>query len=163
MLNMTAVGRLGRDVELRYVPGSQGETAVVNLALACDYQGRDGKYTQWVDATIWGKRAESLAEYLTKGKQLIVVLSDVHIETYEGSNGSGHKLVGRVESLEFGASPQGDSGQQQGGRQQQGRGNGGGQQRSQGSGQRQQPQRQQHRGDGGRNTGFDDMEDDIPF
>lgn len=172
MLNMTVVGRLGRDVELRYVPGSQGETAVANIALACDYQGRDGKMTQWIDASMWGRRAEALAEHLTKGKQLILVLSDVHIETYQGQNGEGHKLVGRVENLEFGANPREDGDQgggqrQQGGgqrQQTQGRGQGSGgrqapQGRGNGGGQRQQPQRQS----GGGSSGFDDMDDDIPF
>lgn len=173
MLSMTVVGRLGRDVELRYVPGSQGETAVANLALACDYQGRDGKCTQWIDASMWGRRAEALAEHLTKGKQLILVLSDVHIETYEGQNGQGSKLVGRVDNLEFGASPREDDdggGQQRqpargngGGGQQppqgrqprghapQSRGNTGGQQRT-----------AQQKGAGGP-SGWDDMDSDIPF
>ena len=50
---------------------------------------------------MWGKRAESLAPHLLKGKQVDVVLEEPHIETFEGRNGTGHKLVGRVLSIEF--------------------------------------------------------------
>ena len=90
------VARIGRDVVLRYT--AQGE-AVAGLSLAFSYgrKGEDGKQpTQWVDAALWGKRAEALAPYLAKGHQLGVTLEDVHIETYQGSNGEGHKLVARV-------------------------------------------------------------------
>ncbi len=90
------VARIGRDVELRYT--AQGE-AVAGLSLAFSYgrKGEDGKQqTQWVAASLWGKRAEALAPYLAKGHQIGVTLEDVHIETYQGSNGEGHKLVARV-------------------------------------------------------------------
>jgi single-strand DNA-binding protein len=45
---------------------------------------------------LWGKRAEALAPYLRKGDQIGVTLEDVHIEIYQGKNGEGHKLVARV-------------------------------------------------------------------
>jgi single-strand DNA-binding protein len=90
------VARIGRDVEVRFT--AQGE-AVASLSLAFSYgrKGQDGKQpTQWVDAALWGKRAEALAPYLAKGHQIGVTLDDVHIETYQGKNGEGHKLVARV-------------------------------------------------------------------
>ncbi|MEY4345278.1 MAG: hypothetical protein RL032_1110 [Pseudomonadota bacterium] len=90
------VARIGRDVEVRFT--AQGE-AVASLSLAFSYgrKGQDGKQpTQWVDAALWGKRAEALAPYLAKGHQIGVTLEDVHIETYTGKNGEGHKLVARV-------------------------------------------------------------------
>jgi single-strand DNA-binding protein len=178
MLTLTAVGRIGRDVEVRRIADG---TSVCNVAIGCNWgpKGQDGRATQWVEGAIWGDRAEALAEYLTKGKQVILQLRDVHIETYEGNNGTGHKLVGTVSELEFGADVRGDDGggQQRGGQQ---RSQGGGQrsqgsqgqQRTQGGGygdrgnrsqgqQRQQPA-QQRQGGGG-SSGFDDMDDDIPF
>ena len=90
------VARIGRDVEIRHT--AQGE-AVASLSLAFSYgrKGQDGKQpTQWVDAALWGKRAEALAPFLAKGHQIGVTLEDVHIETYTGRNGEGHKLVARV-------------------------------------------------------------------
>lgn len=95
------IARIGRDVELRTT--QSGET-VASLSLAFSYgrKGDDNKRpTQWVDASFWGKRAEAVAPYITKGAQVYVVLDDVHIETFQGKNGEGHKLAARVSDLEL--------------------------------------------------------------
>ena len=95
------LARIGRDVELRYLP--QGD-AVANLSLAFTYgrKGADGnRPTQWVEASIWGKRAEALAPYLLKGGLVSVTLEDVCIETFQGKNGEGHKLTGRVLAIDL--------------------------------------------------------------
>jgi len=42
---------------------------------------------------------------LLKGTAVSVTIDEVHIETYEGRNGPGAKLVGRISSLEFGGGP----------------------------------------------------------
>jgi len=68
------VGNLGRDAELRY---TQGGTAVATLNLATterfnDKNGQRQEKTEWHRVVLWGKTAESLAEYLTKGKQIYV-------------------------------------------------------------------------------------------
>lgn len=92
---------LGRDAEIRFT--TQGEP-VTNLSLAFSYgkRGDDGKRpTQWVEASLWGKRAEALAPYLLKGSQIVAYLDDVHIETFEGKNGAGHKLAARVADIEL--------------------------------------------------------------
>ena len=38
---------------------------------------------------------------MTKGKGIVAVLQDVNVQEYEGQNGKGHSLVGRVVSIEF--------------------------------------------------------------
>lgn len=104
MAMMIGLARLGRDAEIRTT--SQGES-VATLALAFSYgrKGSDGnRPTQWVDAALWGKRAEALAPYLLKGGLVSVSLEDVHIETFDGKNGPGHKLAARVVDVEL-ASP----------------------------------------------------------
>lgn len=96
------LARLGRDAEVRYTPGGD---AVCNLSLAVNYgqKAADGnRPTQWIDATLWGKRAESLAQFLTKGSVHCFTLEDVHLETYQGKNGEGVKLVARVLDVELG-------------------------------------------------------------
>ena len=101
MSKMFGLARLGRDAEIRTT--GQGES-VTTLALAFSYgrKGSDGKRpTQWVDGALWGKRAEALAPYLTKGGLVSVLLEDVHIETYQGKNGEASKLVGRVVDVEL--------------------------------------------------------------
>ncbi len=92
------LARIGRDVEVRHT--AQGE-AVASLALAFNYRNKGEKCTQWVEASLWGKRAEALAPYLRKGGLISVTVDDVHIETYEGKNGTGTKLVGRVSDVEL--------------------------------------------------------------
>ena len=102
MSTMTFVGRLGRDAELRYAPNGD---AVTNLALAYNYGRKDQggkKPSQWVDCALYGKRAEALAQYLTKGQQVFVVLDDVHIRTYSKQDGTqGFALTGSVQKIEF--------------------------------------------------------------
>lgn len=105
MAQLFGLARLGRDAEIRYV--TSGE-AVASLSLAFNYgkKGGDGKRpTQWVEGSLWGKLAEALSPYLTKGGQVAVTLDDLHIEEYKKSDGSSAvKLVGRVSSIELGSS-----------------------------------------------------------
>src|ERR1700742_4152141 len=68
------VGNLGRDAELRYTPAG---AAIATLSLATtevwnDKGGQRQEKTEWHRVVLWGKTAESLAEYLTKGKQIFV-------------------------------------------------------------------------------------------
>lgn len=99
---LTGVFRLGRDTECRYLPSGE---AIANLSLAHNYGKRkeDGtRATTWIDAGLWGKRAEALATHLTKGATVFAVLEDLHIEEFERRDGgTGSKLVARVMALEF--------------------------------------------------------------
>lgn len=92
------LARIGRDVEIRAT--AQGES-VAGLALAFTYRAKGEKCTQWVEASLWGKRAEALAPYLKKGGLISVTIDDVHIETYQGRDGQGTKLVGCVSDVEL--------------------------------------------------------------
>lgn len=67
MNNITITGSLGRDIELRSMPNGD---RVGSFSVA-DSQGRD-KPTIWWNCQLFGKRAESLAQYLTKGQQVTV-------------------------------------------------------------------------------------------
>lgn len=110
MAKMYGLARIGRDAELRFTPSGE---AVANLSLAFSYGKKENgnRSTQWVDGSLWGRRAEALAQYLTKGTMVMVTLDDVHIEEFQGKNGPGHKLAGRIEGVEFaGGSQQQDQG-----------------------------------------------------
>ena len=102
MAQLSGLFRLGDSAELRY---TQNGDAVASLSLAYNYgrKGEDGKApTQWINASLWGKRAEATAPYLLKGGQIYAEVSDVHIETYaKKDGGEGFKLVGRIAELEF--------------------------------------------------------------
>jgi single-strand DNA-binding protein len=162
-MKLIGLARLGRDGELRRLPSGE---AVVNLALAYNYgkKGEDGnKPTQWVDASFWGARAEALIQYLVKGQLFLVEVRDVRVETYaKNDGGQGVKLVGSVDNIEFaGSAPgQGNGGGQQAPQQRQAPQ---GQQRQPAPTQQRQPAQSQQRPQNQGNSGFDNMDDDIPF
>ena len=137
---LTGLARIGRDVEVHYTPGGN---AVANMSLAFNYGKKDGgtRPSQWIEASLWGKRAELLAQYLLKGTQVDVVLDEPHIEEYEGKNGKGSKLVARVLGIEFAGSRRDSESEPS---------------------QRSEPAAQPSPRGGGA-SGFDDMDDDIPF
>lgn len=95
---------IGRDAELRFTAGDK-PMAVANVSLAYNYGKKDkqGNYpTQWIEASIWGKRAESSSQYLVKGAQIVAVVKDLHIETYPKKDGTeGFKLAGTLDDFEF--------------------------------------------------------------
>lgn len=101
-MQLIGLARIGNEPELRY---TKNDDAVMSLSLAYNYgrKGDDGfKPSQWVDAALWGKLAEALQPYLTKGSTVCVTLDDVHVATYEKKDGSsGSKLAGRITSIEL--------------------------------------------------------------
>ena len=82
------VGNLGRDAEMRFTAGGT-PVATVSLATTEKFTDRDGQKredTQWHRVVIWGKTAESIHEYLTKGKQIYV---EGRIQTREWTDKEG--------------------------------------------------------------------------
>lgn len=75
MNRVILVGNLGADIELRYTPGG---TAVGNVRLATTEtwndknSGERREQTEWHRVVLWGKQAETLQEYLKKGRQICV-------------------------------------------------------------------------------------------
>ena len=126
--------------------------AVASFSVA-DSQGKD-KPTIWWNASLFGKRAESLAPYLTKGQAVTVSGSVTEREWTDKEGGKRKSMDVRVQDIAL-----------QGGRKdlapapQQAPQQGHPSQRY-GSAQEQAPQRQAPKPAVG---GFDDMDDDIPF
>src|SRR5437868_13651907 len=84
------VGNLGRDAELRYTPGGAA-VATLNLATTevwNDKGGQRQEKTEWHRAVFWGKVAESLTEYPTKGKQVYV---EGRLETRQANDKDANK------------------------------------------------------------------------
>ena len=85
------VGNLGRDAELRYTPGGAA-VATINMATTevwNDKAGQKQEKTEWHRVVLWGKSAESLTEYLTKGKQIYV---EGRLQTREWTNKEQQKV-----------------------------------------------------------------------
>lgn len=72
MISATIVGNLGMDAELREV----GDTQVLGFLIASNSRRKvEGEWKDevtWVRVSLFGARAESLSEHLSKGKQVAV-------------------------------------------------------------------------------------------
>lgn len=91
---------IGRDAELKYLPSG---VPVLSFAAAYDIGFGQNKKTQWIDCAIFGKKAESLADHLTKGKQIQISARDVRIESWDKNDGTGKgfKLACTVDDIKF--------------------------------------------------------------
>lgn len=87
MNQITVAGSLGRDAEVRYL--NSGD-AVCNFSIA-DSQGRD-KPTIWWNCSLFGKRAEALNQYLTKG-QSVTVVGTISEREFTDKNGNHRKSM----------------------------------------------------------------------
>lgn len=68
------VGNLGKDPEMRYMPDG---TPVTTLNVATTYRwnspdGTKNEETTWFRVTAWRRDAEIAAQYLTKGRQVMI-------------------------------------------------------------------------------------------
>lgn len=86
---LTIIGNVGRAPELRY---TQGGASVCDFSVAVDssYKDRDGKKverTDWYRVTVWNKLAEVVAEYLTAGREVLVVADRIEASAYAGKEG----------------------------------------------------------------------------
>ena len=99
------IARLGGDMESRYLPDGT-PVGQLSLAFKLGKKDKDGKYmTQWVSASMFGKRVESLAPYMLKGTRHAFHLSDLHIDNYTDKDGQQRSsLKARIDDIEFGGS-----------------------------------------------------------
>jgi single-strand DNA-binding protein len=99
---LTIAGNVGRDSELRQVNTASGTQSVLSFAVAVksSKKGDDGKYlSTWFDCSLWGKRADSLAQYIKKG-QSIAVVGEVELEQYTNAQGqAGAKMKINVSNV----------------------------------------------------------------
>lgn len=86
MNNITIASNIARDAEVRYLPNGD---PVASFSIA-DNQGKDKPAIFW-RCSLFGKRAESLAPYLTKG-QAVTVSGTVTEREYQ-KDGTTHKAM----------------------------------------------------------------------
>ena len=73
MNTVQLIGRLTKDPELRF---TQNGKAVLSFSLAVErtYRGKSGeKEVDFIRCQVWGKTAENIAEFLSKGSRIAVV------------------------------------------------------------------------------------------
>lgn len=87
MNKVVLIGRLTKDPELKFTPGNG--TAVTTLTLAVDRKiKKEGQpEVDFINCVAFGKTAETMAQYLTKGR-LIGVSGWIRTGSYEAKDGS---------------------------------------------------------------------------
>lgn len=105
MNNCTFAGRVGGDAEVRK---TRGDESVANFSLAVDRYKKD-EGPLWIKVTLWGKKADSLSQYITKGKQ-ITVAGSVDLQSYETRDGEKRTdIILNAQQLTFGGGGQSDA------------------------------------------------------
>jgi single-strand DNA-binding protein len=85
---LSFTGSLGRDGSLKTV----NNQSLVSFTVANSIGFGDKKTTLWFDCTLWGKRAETIAQYLVKG-QSVFVSGELTTREYQAKDGSGTKTA----------------------------------------------------------------------
>lgn len=97
------MGNLGREPEMRYTPAGVPVTDF-SVAVNKRYTNKDGERverTTWYKVTCWRKLAETCAQYLKKGRTVIVE-GDLTAEAYTDKDGKPQaKLVITATSVQF--------------------------------------------------------------
>ena len=87
MNHAVLVGRLTKDPELRYIPGSGTAVASMTIAIDRDYTKKDGsRETDFIPVEVMGKSAEFCAKYLSKGR-LVAVQGSIRVDKYQNQAG----------------------------------------------------------------------------
>lgn len=103
MNNVTLLGTLTKDVELRYLPSG---SALANLSLAHNkrFKRADGQYDErvlYVKASCFGKTAEVINQYFKKGSR-ILIQGELVLNTWKDNNGNNrqeHSIL--IEKINF--------------------------------------------------------------
>ena len=104
-------GNLTRDAELR---ATRSGSRVLSFSVAVNESRRDPQTGEWkeqpnyVDCTVWGKRAEGLAPHLRKGTK-VMVSGRLRWHSWDQDGERRSKLDVVVDGLDFGGRPGGGS------------------------------------------------------
>ena len=89
MQNVVAlVGRLTRDVELRYTANGGVAVATITLAVDRPFKNQQGeRETDFIRTVIWRKQAENCANYIGKGSK-VAIEGRLQVRSYEDGEGN---------------------------------------------------------------------------
>jgi single-strand DNA-binding protein len=159
------VGNCGRDPEVRYLPSGQ---AVANVSVATSSKRKDKQTgdviedTQWHRVTFYDRLAEIAGEYVKKGRP-IYVEGRIKYGVYTDKTTGVEKPTCDIIATELQLLGAREDGQQGGGQQGNAQRSQGTQQRQPQGQQRQTPQGEQRQAPQNNGGGFGDMDDDIPW
>lgn len=84
--NVSLVGRLTKDAELKYTPSNQA-VATFTLAVNRNFKSQNGeREADFINCVIWRQQAENLANWAKKGA-LIGITGRIQTRSYENQQG----------------------------------------------------------------------------
>ena len=99
VINLT--GRLTKDAELSFLPGTGTPKVTFTLAVDRNYnKDKNNKKVDFIPMEMIGSHTEKLAQYLTKGK-MIGIVGELHIDQYEKDGQKKSFTKVKVDRLEF--------------------------------------------------------------
>lgn len=104
------VGRLTKDPDMKYIPGTETESTTFQLAVRRNYKDKEGNYkSDFIPIQVLGKKAIPAANYLRKGNRCAVD-GRLQIDSWKDENGN-WKNIAKVmaENVEFLESAQAQS------------------------------------------------------
>jgi single-strand DNA-binding protein len=105
------MGNLTRDIELKQIAGNQS-VAEIGLAVNRRFKDREGnprEETTFVDCEAWGRTAEVMSQYLSKGKPVFIE-GRLKLDTWQDQSGNKRsKMRVVVENFQF-IEPRGEGG-----------------------------------------------------
>lgn len=87
MNKVALIGRLVRDPELKFLPTSGAATCTVTLAVDRYNSKTKQKEADFIPIVVWGKQAESVANYMSKGRQMGVI-GRIQTRSYAAKDGT---------------------------------------------------------------------------
>ena len=87
MNKVVLIGRLTKDPELKFTPGTGTAVATFTLAVNRKFKREGQPEADFVPVVVWGKMAENTANYMSKGRQLAVV-GRIETRSYEAKDGT---------------------------------------------------------------------------
>ncbi|KEI07258.1 single-stranded DNA-binding protein [Clostridium sp. K25] len=87
MNRVVLVGRLTKDPELRFTPGTGKAVATFTLAVNRRFKSPGQPEADFLPIVVWGKQAENTANYVGKGSR-VGVSGAIHTRSYEAKDGT---------------------------------------------------------------------------
>ena len=87
MNKVVMIGRLTKDPELKFTPGTGTAVATFTLAVDRRFSKDNQKEADFIPVVVWGKQAESTANYMSKGK-LMGVSGRIQTRSYDAKDGT---------------------------------------------------------------------------
>lgn len=86
MNKVVLIGRLTKDPELRYTPGTGMAVTTVTLAVDRFNASTKQREADFISVVIWGKQAENTANYMSKGSQM-AISGRIQTRSYDDKEG----------------------------------------------------------------------------